>query len=86
MNEPTGEILSEEEPIDNDKIKCGDYILVNLKTENGTFREFVAKIDVLQENGYLCTFLRASEKVKNSYIYPTIEDIGFVKKNEIKKN
>ncbi|KAG5862945.1 hypothetical protein JTB14_023342 [Gonioctena quinquepunctata] len=72
--------VSEEEP----QFKCGDYILVNLKTENGTFREFVAKIVHPQENGFLCTFLRMSEKVKNTYIYPAVEDIGLVEKNEIK--
>ncbi|KAG5881252.1 hypothetical protein JTB14_032964 [Gonioctena quinquepunctata] len=84
VDETYREILSEEEPIEHDQFKCGDYILVNLKTENGTFRELVAKIVHPQENGYLCTFLRMSEKVKNTYIYPAVEDIGLVEKNEIK--
>ncbi|KAG5882829.1 hypothetical protein JTB14_008012 [Gonioctena quinquepunctata] len=81
VDETSREILSEEEPIEHDQFNCGDYILVNLKTENGTFREFVAKIVHPQENGYSCTFLRMSEKVKNTYIYPAVEDIGLVEKN-----
>lgn len=67
------------------ELKCGDYIFVNLKTENETFKEFVAKIIAPEHNGYKCTFLRPSEKVKNSYTYPAVEDIGLVEKDEIKK-
>ncbi|KAG5863096.1 hypothetical protein JTB14_035507 [Gonioctena quinquepunctata] len=36
VDETSRGILSEEEPIEHDKFKCGDYILVNLKTDKGT--------------------------------------------------
>lgn len=74
------ESLSAEQP------KAGDYIFARMETETGTFKEYVTKIlSVEENNSYLCTFLRSSLKVKNSFIYPDIEDIALVKKNEIKK-
>jgi len=85
-NDASDEIQKKEENISPGGLKCGDYILTNMKTENGTFKEFVAKIVAIENDGnYLGTFLRTSAKIKNAFIYPAVEDIGLIEANEIKK-
>lgn len=64
----------------------GDYILVNMKTERGNQKEYVAKIIALEEdNSFLCSFLRKSQKLKNTFSYPLVEDVGIVDKDEVVK-
>lgn len=91
------ETFSDLEEIDNSTITAdsaaemtgfspGDYIYVDMKTQTGTNKQYAAKIINCEENDtYLCSFLRMSHKIKDAYIFPRVEDIGIVEKNEIKK-
>lgn len=94
--------LENENDIENDKNICnappptknnfsgeltsGDYIFVNMKTEAGTKKQFVAKIVNCEgPTTYLCTFLRKSNKIPNAYVYPPAEDIGIIEKEEVQQ-
>ena len=67
-------------------VSPGEYIYVDMKTQNGTKKQYAAKIINCEENDtYLCSFLRLSHKIKGVYTFPNVEDIGIVEKNEIKK-
>lgn len=86
----TNEIINEQLPTEDfndfNDLKPGDYIFVDMKTEAGTTKQYVAKIISCEGNcTYLCTFLRKSAKVADAYISPEVEDISIVAKSEIKQ-
>lgn len=67
--------------------KTEEFVLVKLTTTKGNSKLYVAKIleiDMISKE-LTCSFLRKSQKVNNSYLFPDEEDRSIVELTEIVK-
>lgn len=69
------------------EVKAEDFIIVELGTTKGAKKKFVARVVSVEEEGkkYWCSFLRASQKIKDAFVFPDAEDLSMVQHEEIKK-
>ncbi|KAG5893224.1 hypothetical protein JTB14_025628 [Gonioctena quinquepunctata] len=74
------------EKIELTNYEDNDFISVELKTATGEAKRYVAKITEKMEDGsFMCSFLRSSQKIETTYIFPIVPDTFVVLPNEIIK-